>query len=66
MVKTARSLPKYSEEQIEDLLEMQRDIIGEKVESFMEKVEYFPFFSLALAFALGLGLGIAISPRSRR
>ena len=66
MVKSARSLPKYSEEQIEDLLEMQRDIIREKVESFEEKIGYFPFFSLALAFALGLGLGIALSPRSRK
>jgi len=57
---------RYSDEQIEDLLELQRDMMREKMEYLEGKIGHYPFLSLALAFVLGFALGVALSPRSSK
>lgn len=67
MVKSGKTAKKsYSEEQIEDLLEIQRDLIQERLHSLREEISFYPFLSMAVAFILGLALGIALSPRSSK
>jgi hypothetical protein len=67
MVKSGKTTSRgYSDEQIEDLLELQRDMMCEKIEYLEDKIGHFPFFSLALAFILGFALGIALTPRSSK
>jgi len=65
MSKARRTTSKsFSEEQIEDLLELQRNTIREKIDYVEGKFENYPFLSLSLAFVLGFALGIALNPRS--
>lgn len=67
MVRSGKTASKsYSEEQIEDLLEIQRDLINEKIHSLKEEISFYPFLSMAVAFILGFALGIALSPRSSK
>ncbi len=67
MAKSGKTASKsYSEEQIEDLLELQRDLIQEKIHSVKEEISYYPFLSVTVAFILGFALGIALSPRSSK
>jgi len=54
----------FSEEQIENLLELQRDIIREKIDYVERKFENYPFLSLSLAFVVGFALGIALKSQS--
>jgi len=60
------SLKGYTEEQIEDLLELQRNAMREKFDYFRDQIGDFPFLSLALAFVLGFAIGVALSPRSSK
>ena len=67
MSKDRRTTSKsFSEEQIEDLLELQRNIIREKIDYVERKFETYPILSLSLAFVLGFALGIALNPRSEK
>jgi len=67
MVKSRRTnVEGYSEEDLEKLLELQRDTIRERIESLKEEVRDFPLLTLALAFVLGIGIGIALAPRSSK
>jgi len=63
MARSTKTAKSYSEEQIEDLLEIQRDLIQERIRSLKEEISYYPFLSMAVAFILGFALGIALSPR---
>jgi len=67
MVKSRRTnVGGYSEEDLEKLLELQRDMIRERIESLKEEVRDFPLLTLALALVLGIGIGIALAPRSSK
>ncbi|MBS7623610.1 hypothetical protein KEJ39_08065 [Candidatus Bathyarchaeota archaeon] len=64
MVKSGKTATKtYTEEQVEDLLEIQRDLIQERLRSVREEISSYPFLSMAVAFVLGFALGVALSPR---
>ncbi|MGQ9543351.1 MAG: hypothetical protein ACUVTM_04595 [Candidatus Bathyarchaeia archaeon] len=66
MVKTENLHPKYSEEQIEEILDLQRDIIRNNVEFLKSEIRYFPFLSIAIAFLLGFLLGLVKAPRPKK
>jgi hypothetical protein len=63
MVKSKTPSDAFSENQIEDLLELRRDIVREKMHRVEDEISYFPFLSLAMAFVFGLALGVVLSPR---
>ena len=63
MVKSKPPSDAFSENQIEDLLELRRDIVREKMHGLEDEISYLPFLSLAMAFVLGLALGVVLSPR---
>jgi len=66
MVKAETTPGSYSEEQIEEILDLQRDIIRNNVEFLKSEIRYFPFLSIAIAFLLGFLLGLAKAPRSKK
>ncbi|MEM2106321.1 MAG: hypothetical protein QXV46_00735 [Candidatus Bathyarchaeia archaeon] len=66
MVKADISSGSYSDEQIEEILDLQRDIIRNNVEFLKSEIRYFPFLSIAIAFLLGFLLGLAKAPRSKK
>lgn len=62
MVKSGKAaLKTYTEDQVEDLLEIQRDLIQERLRSLREEISSYPFLSMAVAFVLGFALGVALA-----